>query len=422
MATTLQSLRDSLSVASFADFSDTIKDRWINRGLYRVANTRDKDGFPLPFLDGYTSVTVANTGIGALPSDFSKAKTLLTTSNPPKKLGYLQPEDFFAMQSNGVGSAPNNYTIFNNGLLLSPAPGTSTSYNLAYTKTVPALVSGTDQPIVPENYRHLVLLAALVHAYRDTDDTTQAELADKELTEELQNMVVDLGLRSSDRSETVATYGSLAYYCQEFREYGFDISNSVIKNLINQTIEEIWGYARWPFSQKDGFATTNISGHKEHILLPEDYSKMLAVYDTTTGTRHLLQEIPWDVMIQTYKVNTFSSIEQGTPQVYSVYGSDADGSQHVRVHPVPYTNSTFEIWYECKPVLLNDPSDVPALPQEYFRLVLTGALYKACDRDPSRVQQSDAFQQRFKADLLSMKDDLLQTNYDVADTIQFGGW
>lgn len=420
MATTLQTYRDALDEASFMDKSNTVKDRWINRGVQRISSVLDKQGNALPFLDGSATVTVATTGIGSLPNDFSKAKSVVSTATPPVKLGPLSHDDFVARQTLGdiANIDPISYTIYNNSLMVSPAPPTSKNYSLAYVKTVPLLTSGSDEPLVPERYRHLCHMAALSYAYGETDETEQASLLEKQLETEIAQMVADLSVRYTDRGENVATVNTLGYFTQKVRDHGFNVSNSSVQEALNMSVNDIWNYkgTNWSWASKEGFVVGSASGHPELIAIPEDLDKLSAVYDVTSNRYFKLDRINYSELQK--RIMQTGSPQRGDAYYYSVYGSDIDGSQQVRVYPIPYDNNhQYELWYDCKPVLFTTSDSVAPIPAAYSQALLYGALSRIALMVPERLKDASTFQSVFQTELDAMHTAEQMKNLDNPDNI-----
>jgi hypothetical protein len=57
------------------------------------------------------------------------------------------------------------------GIQLFPTPSAAVTYSVDYTRTIPEMVNGGDEPLLPEDFHYVLVLAVLVREYEKTDDT-----------------------------------------------------------------------------------------------------------------------------------------------------------------------------------------------------------------------------------------------------------
>lgn len=78
------------------------------------------------------------------------------------------------------------------GIQLYPTPTSAVTYYVDYTRVIPEMSNGTDEPLLPEDFHWLLVVAALRREYEKTDSTrwTQALTQEREGIKALRNWVL----------------------------------------------------------------------------------------------------------------------------------------------------------------------------------------------------------------------------------------
>lgn len=149
----------------------------------------------------------------ALPSNFLRMASILY----PLVAVRLKPVDLQtfdsmmsakeASQGTGIEGPPVAYTIFNKELWLFPTPQNPDKLELRYYKK-PARLTGTEVPVLEEDYLHLLVDYALWRAYRAEDDPEMANAHEQQWEKDLSKYRADVQNLQDDRPKQLqGTWG-----------------------------------------------------------------------------------------------------------------------------------------------------------------------------------------------------------------------
>lgn len=161
-----------------AKYREPVKN-WINEGQRFIYLQTDLRGGE----DAQDYTTVAGTPSLALPSDFLRTVSLFESADHiPIYFMDLRAYDD-APEASGK---PTSYTISGSTALLYPTPDAAYAIELRYYRLPVDLSVDSDEPELPEQYRHLLVRYALIRAFERENDYDAAnyyrEQFDVELT------------------------------------------------------------------------------------------------------------------------------------------------------------------------------------------------------------------------------------------------
>jgi hypothetical protein len=164
------------------NFSSTLIKDFINDTQRYIVN---KHHFKF-MEDTYTQVLTIDDYEYALGADVEVIESLRITSPSGKEVditdGYLTYIEFdqkHPLPSEDDSNTPDSWTIREDQLFLYPKPDAAYTLTIRYQKKPTTLSSDSDVPEVPERFKELLVLGALVraHKYNDNYDIAQAEQA-----------------------------------------------------------------------------------------------------------------------------------------------------------------------------------------------------------------------------------------------------
>lgn len=175
---TFATLKTSLSDRGFSYLSDTRLGEYVNQGYYRIAEAH-------PWI--WTQTTATGTAPLTI-SDLGQILSVVDTTNKTPLTVVERDEviDDLGADLTQTGTPMVAYRSTETQLSVYPA-NTSVSLSVRYCK-VPAVLTGTDTPIVPTRYHLVIADAAEIEALRDTDDDSTAERREQTLERRLQRM------------------------------------------------------------------------------------------------------------------------------------------------------------------------------------------------------------------------------------------
>ncbi len=169
------------------------------------------------------------------------------------------------------------------------------------------------------------------------------------------------------------TLGNLVTRVQNrIRDTGY--SSTEIKNLINDTQNDVFNEYRLPFMQATQ-AYTLTAGDADLTSgsgLPANYVQALDLTLTSSGSERVLAYAsPQETNAQYPDATDTSAYPLNTPYRWYEY------AQTINLFPVPNEAYTATLRYYKKPTLLSSDDDVPEIPGEFEELLVLGASYRA---------------------------------------------
>lgn len=196
MADTFTTLCTELQNRGYDYLSSTRQGLFINRAYAMLC-----DQYPWPFLEKELTAQTA-------PVTISDLDQILYVSDATNNVAIYGDDQRTVATANPDRSATGNpitwYITGGTVLNLFPA-NTSASLTIRYIK-VPAELSGTDEPVVPQRYRYLIVDAAVYMALKDNDEFEAAISAKTLWDMEVQKMYARLaGQNMQNPGSVVAT-------------------------------------------------------------------------------------------------------------------------------------------------------------------------------------------------------------------------
>lgn len=200
MATDLLAMRTEIQEHGFTDTSTARLNALINDAYYDVCSR-----YPWPFLEAETTVTLT-TGSSTPASAPAALRSVLALVDDSSNVGSpLLPERWDVLAKRFAGSLtvngqPQYYYFVGDVLRTFPPSDGAHTLTLKYLQYPVALANDTDQPIVPDRHRRVIVLGALVGAYRMEDDPELAAVFEQQFEKRIQMMVEDVTRKQYDRS------------------------------------------------------------------------------------------------------------------------------------------------------------------------------------------------------------------------------
>lgn len=421
---TLTEIQDAVKPHGFSDQSTTTLNRWINDAYFKIVGAEN-----WPFLEKgpYTLNTAASTAAATnTPADLGKVLSIISTSGGTK-LARLSRDAYLArLAADGTADGtPLFYTIYAGEIRLYPEPSGTPSYNLYYLSDPAALSAGSDVPLIPERYHHLIVTGALMNGYRQFDDTENVGITTSEFGSGLQQMIEDVMQKDLDKTEHMGTVNTLGSLRQELRDAGFtDLGDSLLTTYLNDTLYDIASRQPWPQLRK--VTTVDTVTDAEVLELPDDVAKPVAIFDSQ-GNK--LTRLSGDYYADETSYARISGNERGEPRAYTIWGftEDEDVSNEdsgvgptIRLYPKPNAEYELEIWYIKNPDTLTAFSSKLKIPQGYRRLVILGALARcaAITTNDKLAAKGETWDGLFERGLERMQMDLLRDHYDNPDYVE----
>lgn len=157
------------------------------------------------FMEGnYQQVTVADDFDYTLNADVETVETLRYTApdNEEKDLtgDYIEPSEFdykYPDPAADNSGKPHTWTIKEGELLLYPKPDAVYTLDIRYQKLPTELSADIDVPDVPERFKELLVLGALVRAHKFNDDYDLAQEEQSYMDEQVLDAVANTYTRQS---------------------------------------------------------------------------------------------------------------------------------------------------------------------------------------------------------------------------------
>lgn len=183
--------------------------------------------------------------------------------------------------------------------------------------------------------------------------------------------------------------------CEDrFRDTGNAIyTASVWADYINDAYSDVLSASPWwPFLMARASNSVTSSGE---VTLPTDAWRVTAVYNDTDN--YVLQPIDGNSDYRYYFPDADANL--GNPTHYRLRANVLE------VYPRPAATITVVIDYTVAPAQLG-ASDEPVFPEQYHRMLISGAMAYAYE-DDDNMQQAQTHRAKFEQYLERMKDDLL---------------
>jgi hypothetical protein len=273
------------------------------------------------------------------------------------------------------------------------------------------LSAGTDVPLIPQRFHHLIVLGAVVRGFRELDETEQEALYAKQYAEEVERASVALAREDADRGAGSAEY-TLSAMRQQVREAGFSLGDPLLTGFINDAYLDVMSRYQWPWLMKK-VAVQARAGSAE-LALPSDCARTVGVFGTD---QRRLDYADLDERFATTP-GSWDETCKGTPEQYSLAGP-----QTARLWPVPRRDEEFVIWYLREPRPLSASTDRPELPNLRHSMVFVqGAIVHAANWAArlgetgtgiqARMNQSERYQAQFEDRVEKMRRDYLVNQTD----------
>jgi hypothetical protein len=177
-AHTVLTFKDIQDVVLESRFQDTTATR--NRAK-RMINSRyaqlvGMDDWTFRYATDPLSVIAGNRIVSGVISDFQAILGIWDSNGDP--LTYLNPVQFFDVYQGDTGrGSPAHFTIINSVVEVAPTPDTSSSggWQMFYRKKIQVLELDGDTPIIPVEYRYILVHGARADLLLDNQDPSWQE-------------------------------------------------------------------------------------------------------------------------------------------------------------------------------------------------------------------------------------------------------
>lgn len=194
-------------------FSSTLIKEFINDAQRYVVN---KHRFK--FMEGsYTQVTTIDDFDYDLQSDVDTIESIRITAPSGEERditsGWVTYQEYDALYPDPTevsSGTPYRWTVRNDDLLLFPKPDAAYTLTIRYQKTPTALSADGDIPDIPERYKELLVLGALIRAHKFNDNYDLAQVEQAALDELLLDTVARTYTRQTGRPVQMGVNGRRA--------------------------------------------------------------------------------------------------------------------------------------------------------------------------------------------------------------------
>lgn len=193
-----------------SNFSSTLIKEFINDAQRYVVNKHN-----WRFMEGtYTAGLTIDQFSYDLPSDVGEVEGMRITDPSGDEaditdrfLTWKEYDKKFPDPAEDDSSKPYFWTIRENNFLLYPKPDTTYTLDIRYQKIPTALSGDSDVPEVPERYKELLVLGALIRAHKFNDNYDLAQVEQASLDELLLDAVANTYTRQSGRPVVMRVNG-----------------------------------------------------------------------------------------------------------------------------------------------------------------------------------------------------------------------
>lgn len=188
-------------------------------------------------------------------------------------------------------------------------------------------------------------------------------------------------------------FSAIRTYCAtRFRDpTNIIVSDADWKNYVNTAYGDVlmlMPYAPW----NEASATVTVSASSHTGALPTNVFRVTAVYDATDQ----YPLVPLEGRMQVFNEYP-TQAEVGAPVHYRVFGGN------ILVYPMPSASTSLTVEYLVQPSDLSADGDLPAFPEAYHDILVSGAVALAY-RDDGNLQMAQAYE----AEATEMKKSLIQ--------------
>jgi hypothetical protein len=142
-------------------------ERFVNDRYVRLVGLED---WAFRYKTAAVTVTNGSRSVTNLPSDLQAVLSMWDDQGGIKT--FLEPRQFYDLfQADLTTGTPDYYSILNGSIFVAPtASGTSASWQILYRRKATYMVADTDVPIVPAEYRMVLVHGALADMLIDNQD------------------------------------------------------------------------------------------------------------------------------------------------------------------------------------------------------------------------------------------------------------
>jgi hypothetical protein len=197
----------------------------------------------------------------------------------------------------------------------------------------------------------------------------------------------------------------------DIKAYGFDdLANSVLFTHLNYAYQDINTIEAWPYLEKK--ATGTFATTAAQFTAITDIKQIIALINTTQG--YALTPMRTDLFYKTYSdalTRAGSGIIYHTPTV----NATAPNGLAVEVWPISLAEA-YLLRYIYIPASLTLTTDIPVLPERFHRILTYGTLLSLYQMEDD-TEASARIQQLYDRQLMRMREDLWNQNFDRNDMI-----
>lgn len=161
---------------------------WLNEAQARIARK-------MQLREQFTSTTIttaSGTSTYSIPTDFVRMNGVVDQSYP-LELRYVEdPDDLLVRNENSANTGrPTEYSLTEDGLLLSPEPDAVYSLTMNYYSRPTDMDDDGDISTLPADYHDVMVSYALSRAYRSEDDMQMSQFMYQEYLRDLSQLSAD---------------------------------------------------------------------------------------------------------------------------------------------------------------------------------------------------------------------------------------
>ncbi len=214
MAYTLgQLVTDVRNKLDDSNFDSTLIKEFVNDAQRYIVN---KHYFK--FMEGtYSAPLTIDTFSYDLPSDVETVETFRFTDPDGQEhdltdhyLTFIEFDNLFPDPAGDDNGVPRHWTIREGNFLVYPKPDQAFTLNIRYKKIPTALSGDSDVPQIPERYKEMLVLGALVRAHKFNDNYDLAQVEQNALDELLLDAVAKTYTRQTGRPAVMRVNGRRA--------------------------------------------------------------------------------------------------------------------------------------------------------------------------------------------------------------------
>jgi hypothetical protein len=204
-------------------------------------------------------------------------------------------------------------------------------------------------------------------------------------------------------------FSAIRTYCAtRFRDTGnVIVTDAQWKDYVNTAYGDTlmrMPYAPW----NEASTTVTIAASTRSGSLPTNVFKVLAVYDATNG----FPMVPLEGRAQVFNEYP-QQTEVGQAMHYRIFG----GSLYV--YPLPQSSTSYTVEYLVMPADLSADGDVPAFPEVWHDILVSGAVALAY-RDDGNIAMAQEYEKEAAAMMAALIQDAMQPRqdryYEIVDT------